>query len=100
MNEFKQIANANNVDWRMAMEGLLSSGWVNYMHTQVPGPDGDYGFGGKCFPKDINALITHCKNKGITPTMLEAAWTKNTEVRSNLNWLQIEGAVSFKKEKK
>ena len=100
MNEFKQIANANSVDWRAAMEGLLSSGWVNHMHTQVPGPDGDYGFGGKCFPKDINALITHCKNKGITPTMLEAAWTKNTEVRSNLNWFQIEGAVSHKKEKK
>jgi len=26
------------------------------MHTAVPGPDGKFGYGGKCFPKDVNAL--------------------------------------------
>ncbi len=57
MNEFRQIADTAGIDWNTALNGLLSSGWVNPMHTLVPGPDGDYGFGGKCFPKDINAFM-------------------------------------------
>lgn len=24
-------------------------------HTYVPGSDGKFGYGGKCFPKDVNA---------------------------------------------
>ena len=32
-------------------------------HIGVSGPDGHYGFGGSCFPKDINALISVAKNK-------------------------------------
>jgi UDPglucose 6-dehydrogenase len=26
------------------------------MHTYAPGPDGKFGYGGKCFPKDVNAF--------------------------------------------
>ncbi|MBV03473.1 MAG: hypothetical protein CML45_03665 [Rhodobacteraceae bacterium] len=81
MNEFKQIAEASGVHWETALNGLLTSGWVNPMHTLVPGPDGKFGFGGKCFPKDICAFIAYCKEKGIDPTVLEAAWKKNLEVR-------------------
>ena len=29
---------------------------INDMHTFVPGPDGKFGYGGKCFPKDVNAF--------------------------------------------
>jgi len=93
MNEFKQIADANEINWVTAVDGLLSSGWVNPMHTMVPGPDGDCGFGGKCFPKDINALISEAKELGIEPKMLEAAWEKNLEVRNDKNWLKIKGAM-------
>ena len=81
MNEFRQAADAAGIDWNTALNGLLTSGWINPMHTLVPGPDGDYGFGGKCFPKDICAFIAYCKEEGIDPTVLEAAWKKNLEVR-------------------
>ena len=100
MNEFRQVADAAGIDWNMALNGLLSSGWVNPMHTMVPGPDGDFGFGGKCFPKDICAFMAYCKNNGIDPLMLEAAWDKNKQVRKNKNWLSIEGAVSTIRSKK
>lgn len=93
INEFYQIATSEGICWDTAMSGFLASGWVNEMHTQVPGPDGDLGFGGKCFPKDINALIVEAINHDIKPTMLEAAWEKNLEIRTNRNWLKIKGAT-------
>lgn len=93
MNEFKQIADSNGLDWQDSLDGLLSSGWVNSMHTHVPGPDGDLGFGGKCFPKDINALISEAIELDVEPTMLKAAWEKNLQVRTNKDWLKINGAM-------
>jgi len=97
MNEFKQIAEIENIDWNMAIEGLLSSGWVNSMHTLVPGPDNKAGFGGKCFPKDINAFIRYSRAIGIEPTMLQAAWNKNLEVRLSNDWLEIPGVININK---
>jgi len=94
MNEFKQICTAEEANWKVALEGLLSSGWVNPMHTLVPGPDGEFGFGGKCFPKDMNAFINYSNSSGVSPIMLIAAWNKNLEVREDKNWLNIIGAVS------
>lgn len=94
MNEFRQLANSLNVDWNMAIKGMLTSGWVNEMHTRVPGPDGDFGFGGKCFPKDLQSLINLAKQNGINPVLLEASWIKNLEIRKNKDWLQIEGAIT------
>ena len=94
MNEFRQLADVSGVNWDTALNGLISSGWVNPMHTMVPGTDGDFGFGGKCFPKDINALIAYSESVDVNPVMLKAAWEKNLKIRKNLNWLTIEGAVS------
>lgn len=93
MNEFRQVSDKEDINWETAIEGLLSSGWVNPMHTQVPGPDGDKGFGGKCFPKDIVAFIEYSKSLGIKPIILESAWEKNLQIRNNLDWLNIDGAI-------
>ena len=45
-----------NVDWANVHNGILLSGYINDTHTYVPGPDGKFGYGGKCFPKDVNAF--------------------------------------------
>jgi len=97
-NEFHQVAQKQNLDWDAVLRGLISSGWVNPMHTLVPGTDGEFGFGGKCFPKDINAFIDYFVSAGVDPTVMKAAWQKNLEVREKQNWLDIDGAVSNKKE--
>ena len=67
----------------------------------MPTHDGRYvrGFGGHCFPKDINAMISLSKSLGVNPTVLSAAWEKNLEVRpeEDRDWnLQIGRAVSKK----
>lgn len=46
----------SGADYSRVHEGVLLSGYINGTHTQVPGPDGRFGYGGKCFPKDVNAL--------------------------------------------
>lgn len=39
------------------LRGLLHDDTrIGETHTQVPGPDGKLGFGGKCFPKDLRAF--------------------------------------------
>lgn len=43
------------------LKGVLLSGYINDMHTKVPGPDGKFGYGGKCFPKDVNAFSEFLK---------------------------------------
>ncbi|MBR7180836.1 MAG: UDP-glucose 6-dehydrogenase [Kiritimatiellae bacterium] len=43
-------------DWANVHSGMLLSGYINDTHTFVPGPDGKFGYGGKCFPKDVNAF--------------------------------------------
>ena len=51
----------NNADYDRVLQGVLLSGYINDTHAQVPGPDGKLGYGGKCFPKDVNALTEMTK---------------------------------------
>ncbi|MEI7947347.1 MAG: UDP-glucose 6-dehydrogenase [bacterium] len=51
----------NNADYDRVLQGVLLSGYINDMHARVPGPDGKLGYGGKCFPKDVNALTEMTK---------------------------------------
>jgi UDPglucose 6-dehydrogenase len=94
MNEMKQCANSLAADWPTVMEGFVSDGRIGNSHLDVPGHDGYHGFGGKCFPKDLNAFICLFQEVGIDPLVMEAAWRKNAEVREEEDWLEIEGAVS------
>ena len=94
MNEMYQGAMALGVNWQDAVAGLITDTRVGRSHLMVPGPDGDFGFGGKCFPKDINAFINIFNDVGVNSSVLEAAWDKNLEVRNNHDWEDIPGAVS------
>lgn len=94
MNEMYQVCKAVGGDWDTAVKGLMLDGRIGNSHIDVPGHDGDFGFGGKCFPKDINAMIKRCEEIGVEPTVMRAAWNKNKEVRKNLDWYDIPGAVT------
>jgi UDP-glucose 6-dehydrogenase len=47
----------------------------------VPGPDGQYGFGGMCFPKDTSALLHYASVIDIKLNVLKEAVKKNTLLR-------------------
>jgi UDPglucose 6-dehydrogenase len=59
----------------------------------VPGPDGDYGFGGTCFPKDINSLINIMIDNGVDPLVLKSVWDQNKNYRKNWDWSDNKSAV-------
>ena len=94
-NEMKQICEATDVQYNDVKRFALLDDRIGDSHLMVPGPDGDRGFGGTCFPKDINAMIYFAKENGVDPNVLQSAWNKNLEVRENKDWLTMFGrAVS------
>ena len=38
---------------------------ITLSHMLIPGPDGERGFGGACFPKDTEALLNYANKKNI-----------------------------------
>lgn len=59
-NAVRDFCRRAGADWDRVHEGVLLSGYINDTHTFVPGPDGKPGYGGKCFPKDVDAFARLC----------------------------------------
>ena len=99
LNEMKLVADKTNVDWDKAMEGFVMDGRVGHSHLSVPGPDGKLGFGGSCFPKDIQAMINLGKSMGLDMHTISGAWKTNLQVRPEKDWETLEGRAVVKKNK-
>jgi UDPglucose 6-dehydrogenase len=91
LNEMKLVADAVGADWEDAKEGFVRDGRVGHSHMNVPGPDGKLGFGGSCFPKDIQAMIAFAKTLGIETNTLAGAWKTNLHVRPEQDWKELKG---------
>ena len=98
MNEMKLIADKSGVDWQIAVDGFVRDGRVGHSHLAVPGPDGKCGFGGSCFPKDIQAMMSHAKDVGVEPSVLNGAWKTNLNVRPEKDWEKLLGRAIIKEE--
>jgi len=57
MNSMFDVAYKMGVDWDELTPILAKQPWMGTHHFQVPGPDGQRGFGGPCLPKDTQALV-------------------------------------------
>lgn len=77
--EMFDLCEAVGADWNTVREGWLADPRINPMHTAVFRDD--RGFGGKCLPKDTNALAHFMKSKGVTPLILDAVLLKNKIIR-------------------
>ena len=91
LNEMYQIAEKIDANWDEAISGFVADGRVGHSHLNVPGPDGKFGFGGSCFPKDIQAMIDFAEMFGLNPSVLKGAWEKNLEVRPEQDWKNLKG---------
>ena len=91
LNEMKLISDKVGSDWEVAVEGFLRDGRIGHSHLSVPGPDGKLGFGGSCFPKDMQAIITFAKSLKLHINTLEGAWKTNLAVRPEKDWEELKG---------
>ena len=88
-NEIYQICEHLGIDYDKVIEYAKHDDRLGYSHWMVPGPDGDFGYGGHCFPKDVRALIAVAGD--IDATMLVATDLKNNKVRKNRDWESMGG---------
>ena len=94
-NEIYQICEELDIDYDKVTEYSLYDTRLGPTHLAVPGPDGDFGVGGHCFPKDLNAMIYLAESLGLDPVVLKAVKKKNDKVRNNRDWEAMKGrAVS------
>jgi len=102
-NEMAQVCEALDrqgcdIDYDKVVEYAKRDARLGDSHWAVPGPDGNRGFGGHCFPKDMNALVHLARGLDVDPKVMAAAWAKNLEVRPDRDWEKMVGrAVSKKK---
>ena len=95
-NEMYQICKGLNIDYDKVTEYAKYDERLGKSHLNVPGPDGDFGYGGHCFPKDVRALIQVAQELDIIPRMLLATNSKNNDVRKNRDWEKQEGRAVIK----
>lgn len=99
MNEFKLLSDKIGANWDDALFGFATDGRIGDSHLNVPGHDGKLGYGGTCFPKDVNALLNFSKRNSINLNTIEGGWKTNLMVRTEKDWEKKEGrSVSYKKQ--
>jgi UDPglucose 6-dehydrogenase len=91
MNEMFLLSKKSGAIWDDVLEGFIRDGRIGPSHTSVPGHDGRLGFGGSCFPKDIQAIIAYGKQLDIDLNTIEGAWKTNLEVRPEKDWESLKG---------
>ena len=79
-HEFHEIAKALDVDYSELRELWLLDGRVERMHTVVF--EDDKGFGGKCFPKDVNGIYQLALKLGVNAKVLKTIIEKNDDLHS------------------
>jgi len=91
MNEFAQICEQFELNPEEVIGMMMMDQRIGRSHFKVPGHDGKWGFGGHCFPKDLNGYMHIAKGVGVKPTVAEGAWEKNLEVRPEKDWENDKG---------
>ena len=85
-NEMKIICDKIGIDYDKVVEYATYDERLGKSHWAVPGPDGDYGFGGHCLPKDISAIVSEFGSD-----LLKSVLDVNDKVRKNRDWEKMKG---------
>jgi len=93
-NEMYYVCQQLDLDYDKVVEYATYDERLGKSHWAVPGPDGDFGFGGHCFPKDLSAIINSFETFGL----LEAVEEVNNQVRNNRDWEHMVGRAVLEDE--
>lgn len=80
VNEMANICKTYGVDWEKVRDGWIEDPRTTPAYTHYEGfPP---GFGGRCWPKDLSALIASCEEAGYKPEFLQAIQDANRRFTS------------------
>ncbi len=88
LNQFYDLFRQSNsrTTWTELSDLLHHDARIGNSHKNIPGYDGDRGWGGKCLPKDVNAIMRDAREQGCPLSLLEEAWEYNLRIRSKIDW--------------
>ncbi len=90
-NEFYLLSESIGANYKEIYKAVEADPRIG-SHLNVPGPDGDLGFGGACFPKDTLGLLSFAKQKEVDMSALNGIWKKNLKIRKNKDWEHMDNA--------
>lgn len=82
MNNMYHLATHLGISWNEIKDIATNDPRLGHTHWDVPGPDGQFGFGGACFPKDVAAIVEHGLELGIHLELLDRVKEINKKQRS------------------
>ena len=90
-NEIYDLCLKLELDYDKVVEYTTEDERIGNTHLNVPGPDGDLGFGGHCFPKDLSALINLTEKHKSVNNLLKSVKLTNDKIRKNRDWEKMKG---------
>ena len=91
-NEIHSFCKKSDIDYEAVATMIATDERIGASHIQVPGPDGKKGFGGTCFPKDINSFIYQMNQKQLIASIMGAAKYRNENLdRPEQDWTEDKG---------
>tara|TARA_B100000965_G_scaffold45070_1_gene33007 strand:+ start:591 stop:1436 length:846 start_codon:yes stop_codon:yes gene_type:complete len=99
-NELQKLFNKSGTTetWENFIKAISLDSRIGKSHMKVPGPDGRYGFGGACFPKDSQALYQYSLSQEEPLHMLKKVIDLNNKIRSSydsINDREIDQNITF-----
>lgn len=85
-NKMYDLCEKLGLNYDTVCNGVTSDSRIGKSHSKVPGVDNDRGFGGTCFPKDLNSLIVQMESNGVNADMLRSVWDYNQQIRKVIDW--------------
>ena len=96
-NEMYDLCTALGIKYEEVKSMVVADDRIGPTHLDVTTVR---GFGGKCFPKDMVALMGFARSKSVEHSLLKTVWDKNLRIRKIRDWEEIKGAVNKKSKKK
>ncbi len=80
-NQIYDLCESSGADFNTVRQILGHDTRIGTDHTMVPGPDGERGWGGHCFPKDTTAFIKYSNDLNKPLTILNESVEYNNKIR-------------------
>ena len=90
-NEIYKLCGALGIDYDKVVEYATYDERLGKTFWAVPGTDGDFGYGGHCFPKDLAAILHLTEKLNTVNNVLCATQETNNNVRENRDWEGMKG---------